>query len=221
MTLFFTADQHFGHANILKYQDENRRDADGNRFLSIEHMGDFLVDRWNTAVQSDDDVVYCIGDFAFKLQSVKDILPFLNGKKILICGNHDPFWKDLARRGPLSRAAAIESALDAGFAEVHLQLRLDIPELGEALLCHFPYLPGNTMGLQKFDLRYLDNRPKAGNEAVLLHGHVHSKWLHRLEPGQPMMINVGVDQHLLRPISEQEVVNIYRETVQSQGFNKI
>jgi len=53
MATFFTADQHFGHANILKHEDANRRNAHGGRFTSI--------------------------------------VPRLNGEKILIVGNHDPF----------------------------------------------------------------------------------------------------------------------------------
>ena len=217
MTRFFTADQHFGHTNILKYEDENRRDSRGNKFRSIEKMGEFLVDRWNATVRSNEDVVYCIGDFAFKLQTVKDVLPSLNGIKILVCGNHDPFWKNLAIRGPKSRAAAVESALEAGFAEIHLEIKMEIPGLGTALLCHFPYRPSDTAGLQSHELRYLDNRPKAGNETVLLHGHVHSQWRHRQEPGQSMMINVGVDQHALRPVSEQEIVIIYRVAVKNDN----
>lgn len=87
---FFTADQHFGHANILKYEDEMRRDAHGTRFSSIDKMDDYLVDQWNASV-AEGDVVYCLGDFCYMFEQMCDVLPFLNGEKILISGNHDPF----------------------------------------------------------------------------------------------------------------------------------
>ena len=61
---FFTADQHFGHVNILKYEAEKRRDAFGNKFKSIDDMDSFIVDQWNATV-TEGDLVYCLGDFFF------------------------------------------------------------------------------------------------------------------------------------------------------------
>src|ERR1035437_3448421 len=91
---FFTSDQHFGHTNILKYEDEKRRDTFGNKFLSIDDMDSFIVAQWNATV-AEGDLVYCLGDFCYKLQQMRDVLPFLNGEKVLISGNHDPFFKKL------------------------------------------------------------------------------------------------------------------------------
>ncbi|HQS60044.1 MAG: hypothetical protein B7Y07_10680 [Halothiobacillus sp. 24-54-40] len=61
MTTFFTADQHFGHANILKYEADARRDERGDTFASVKHMDDALVEHWN-AVVAPDDTVYALGD---------------------------------------------------------------------------------------------------------------------------------------------------------------
>ena len=60
-----------------------------------------LIQRWNRKVHAQ-DTVYILGDMFFKYQDievVKTILKQLNGKKILIRGNHDNFlnqivWKD-------------------------------------------------------------------------------------------------------------------------------
>ena len=54
-TTFFTADTHFGHANIIKYTNRP--------FDSPNHMDDILIANWNAVVGPDDEV-YHLGDFA-------------------------------------------------------------------------------------------------------------------------------------------------------------
>ena len=53
--IFFTADTHFGHANIIKYCHRP--------FATVEEMDDALVRNWN-AVVSPDATVFHLGDFA-------------------------------------------------------------------------------------------------------------------------------------------------------------
>lgn len=78
---YFTADLHFNHANILKY--------DNRPFGSVEEMNQTLVKNWNDTVTDQDDV-WIIGDIG--MGNVYDTLPYLEqlkGKKHLIVGNHD------------------------------------------------------------------------------------------------------------------------------------
>ena len=75
---FYTSDQHFGHKNIIKY--ENRI------FLTTEEMDAHMIACWNEVV-GEMDVVYHLGDFSFGNQ--KYYLDRLNGTKILVKGNHD------------------------------------------------------------------------------------------------------------------------------------
>lgn len=79
--IFFIADTHFGHENIIKY--ENRP------FQSVEDMDNSLISNWNSVV-SNQDQVFLLGDFSMynKDKSV-NICRQLNGNKILIKGNHD------------------------------------------------------------------------------------------------------------------------------------
>lgn len=79
---FFTSDLHFGHYNILKY--ENRP------FASIDEMDDTLIDNWNKVVSKNDEV-YILGDVSFHRDPkvTKSILRELSGRKYLILGNHD------------------------------------------------------------------------------------------------------------------------------------
>lgn len=206
---FFTSDQHFGHANILKYEDEMRRDAHGNRFSSIEKMNDYLVDQWNATV-AEGDLVYCLGDFCYKFQYMCDVLPFLNGEEILITGNHDPFFKKLIRGDVRSQESVRVLALEAGFSEIYLHHTIILDGIGAVQLSHFPYAPRNTKDLPDYEFRYLEHRPTRGTEKLLLHGHSHSEWLTKTYLGMPPMLNIGVDMWGMRPVAEVEIVEIVR-----------
>jgi calcineurin-like phosphoesterase family protein len=82
MRYWFTSDCHFDHENIIKYCNRP--------FSSINDMNDSLIENWNERVDPD-DMVFHIGDFAFKKpsKSIKKLLNQLNGNIILIRGNHD------------------------------------------------------------------------------------------------------------------------------------
>ncbi len=84
--IYFTADQHFGHYNIMKYESRP--------FTNVKEMDDFMVKRWNEAVHKN-DTVYILGDLTFskKESVVASIVERLKGKKILVKGNHDYFAK--------------------------------------------------------------------------------------------------------------------------------
>lgn len=81
MTVYFTADTHFSHKNILFH--ENRP------YRSIEEMDSDLIEKWNKTVEKN-DTVYHLGDFVFGgTAKWERILPQLNGKIYLVLGNHD------------------------------------------------------------------------------------------------------------------------------------
>jgi calcineurin-like phosphoesterase family protein len=82
--IYFTADQHFGHHNIIKY--ENRP------FKDTKEMDETMILKWNKVVHRN-DTVYILGDVTFskKESDVAAIMEQLKGKKVLIKGNHDYF----------------------------------------------------------------------------------------------------------------------------------
>lgn len=81
MAIFYISDTHFGHKNILKY--------DNRPYFTVAEMDADLIKRWNNAVKST-DTVYHLGDFSWlKPAEESEILQRLNGTKILIRGNHD------------------------------------------------------------------------------------------------------------------------------------
>lgn len=77
--VWFTADTHFGHANVIKYCDRP--------YKSVEEMDEALILNWNAKVK-DKDVVFHIGDFAF-MKEPETIIKRLNGTIYLVPGNHD------------------------------------------------------------------------------------------------------------------------------------
>src|SRR6266436_1247085 len=77
-SIWFTSDHHFGHANIIKHCNRP--------FSSVHEMNEIMIIRWNEVV-GPNDIVYHLGDFAFKDHA--KYLDRLNGTKHLILGNHD------------------------------------------------------------------------------------------------------------------------------------
>jgi len=80
--IFFTADLHFGHDNVIGFDDRP--------FSDVKEMNNELIRRWNNKV-SVSDMVYILGDMFWKGDSkyVQNTLKELNGQKYFIKGNHD------------------------------------------------------------------------------------------------------------------------------------
>ena len=83
--IYFTADLHFGHANILKHSLK-RPFAD---IVDIRAHDEWLLDKWRSTVDKR-DTVYVLGDLTFlKSEGARHLLEKLPGQKFLIEGNHD------------------------------------------------------------------------------------------------------------------------------------
>ncbi len=81
MTIYIISDTHFGHKNIIKY--ENRP------FNSVAEMDQTIVDNWNNTV-NDEDTVLHLGDFSITgSKRTEEIINELKGNKTIITGNHD------------------------------------------------------------------------------------------------------------------------------------
>ncbi len=79
---YFIADLHFGHRNILR--------LDKRPFAGLQEMEEALIARWNGAVTAR-DTVYILGDFCWGgEEDWLRLLKLLQGKKVLLRGNHDP-----------------------------------------------------------------------------------------------------------------------------------
>ncbi len=84
MPTFFTADLHFNHSGVLRYCNRP--------WKTVKEMNEALVERWNATVRRESDIVWVLGDFAFKHPDGDDIAQIfhrLRGVKHLVIGNHD------------------------------------------------------------------------------------------------------------------------------------
>jgi calcineurin-like phosphoesterase family protein len=82
MKKWITADLHFGDTNVIQYTKRP--------FTHADEMDRELIKKWNNVVKKD-DTIYILGDFTLSHNKdyIKGLCNQLNGKKILILGNHD------------------------------------------------------------------------------------------------------------------------------------
>ena len=85
MNYFFTADEHYGHHNIIKYCNRP--------FESTRDMNEILISNHNDIVRANDSVFH-LGDFTLGSKSTAyRYLDRLNGNHHCIRGSHD-YWMD-------------------------------------------------------------------------------------------------------------------------------
>ncbi len=80
--IYFTSDLHLGHKGIISMQNRP--------FASVEEMNRVIMTNYNAVVHKN-DTVYILGDIChhMKVEAANEIISKLNGKKILVSGNHD------------------------------------------------------------------------------------------------------------------------------------
>ena len=117
---FLISDTHFGHTSTW----EKFTLSDGTPlrpFTSTEEMDETMVDNWNKTVRPQ-DTVYHLGDVVIARRHLETVKR-LNGRKILIRGNHDIF-KD-------------KDYYEAGFEQIH-GVRVFVDQF---ILSHIPLHP--------------------------------------------------------------------------------
>lgn len=135
--IYVTSDLHFFHKKILEFQAHTRP------YQDVEEMHAAIISNWNGMI-APDDTTYILGDVSFGRASLTaDILNQLNGKKILIIGNHDD--------GYLKKDGFVDC-----FEDLHYYL--EIKHDGQKLvLSHYPIMWWN--------LKHYGS--------LHLHGHLH------------------------------------------------
>lgn len=119
MTVFFTADTHFGDHRVLNISKRP--------FGSVQEMDAAITERWNAVVRAQDEVWH-LGDFARTASIAARVFPVLNGRKHLIVGNND------APAVLTLRWISVPS-----YAEIKVD---GIP----LVLCHYPFRTWKGMG---------------------------------------------------------------------------
>lgn len=178
MSAFVIADTHFGHAKSLSFIQ-----PDGSRlrpFSSVEEMDETMVERWNATVGKR-DTVYHLGDVVIPRASLR-ILERLNGRKILIRGNHD--------QGPLKDFSRyFEDVRGAFFHHCGHELN------GGLIFTHVPVHPACLTG------HYLGN----------VHGHLHCHFV-KDDNGEadPRYFSACVERNDFTPVALDLIKDFFR-----------
>ena len=186
--IWFTSDHHFGHENIIKYTNRPFRNAD--------EMDEVMIERWNSAVASD-DLVYHLGDFTlFGIENFWEYALALTGRICIIPGGHDKRW--------------LNGFIDQDNVAVlgNLVIRDNIlPKKGmhkmALTMCHYPMLSWE----------------QSHYGAPHLHGHTHGtipvvgeSGDTQLPPDQKrgLRIDVGVDTNNFYPYSLEKIIDMLK-----------
>ena len=193
--IFFTSDQHRGHANAIKH---NKRP-----YESVEEMDEDLILRWNKQAKPN-DIIYDLGDSFWNTmpkKRIREIIKRLNGEIHLVIGNHDKL--------------TVQQALRLGFKSACYEMVLKIG--GEYVrISHYPYGYSLKRELKLFfrnpwkwltgpKLKHKDKRPR-DNGGWLVHGHDHRKNAVRGKE-----INVGVDAWDYNLVSIDKIAEIIKK----------
>lgn len=123
-TIWFTADHHYGHANIICFCKRP--------FLTCDEMDEVMTMRWNEVVEPN-DIVYHLGDFTLDDRKIaQSYFRRLNGLIKVIPGGHDKRW--LRSHAYFSRDAGVEVRPPL--------FTLEVPAVGPKqvspiVLCHY------------------------------------------------------------------------------------
>ena len=84
--IWFTADNHFGHANIIDHCERP--------WVTSHIMDDAMTEIWNQYVKPQ-DTVYILGDFIHDINwdAALVFAKKLHGNKVILKGNHDHWYK--------------------------------------------------------------------------------------------------------------------------------
>lgn len=181
MEVFVTADTHFNHKNIIDYCNRP--------FDSVENMNRILIDNWNSVVKNDDLVLH-LGDFGFgSKEELTEICKKLNGRKILIYGNHDlrkgiGFWMDCGfEKAYKNKEILLTEAL--GISQDFIKTDSDV------VLSHYPrQIPSDKLNI---------------------HGHIHNTPLDSTQFSQDNHICVSIEMTDYKPINLFSIVEKWRD----------
>lgn len=167
--IYLTSDLHFNHKNIIEYCNRP--------FNSVEEMNKTLIANWNKTV-TPTDTVYVLGDFILgAADQTKAILERLNGKIILVRGNHDSKAK-----------LAIYSSLGMEIKDIaYLEYKGRF-----FIMCHFPNESEDFVKMVR----------DSNSEVIWAYGHVHEIAPKGYVNGT---YHIGVDTNNYTPISIQQI----------------
>lgn len=165
--IWFTADTHFGHANIIKYCNRP--------FKTVEEMDEEIISEWQHKVEPD-DIIYFLGDLTLdrNLDRVwKKYLKRLTGNIRIALGNHDKALVKLRNyyRDQIGCGAALVTNIK--FLEPIDRLQGFYQFRYSSITCMMSHHPSDDWPGRATGRRGRGGPPLAGNWH--LHGHSHGQ----------------------------------------------
>lgn len=168
--IFFSADAHIGHKNVLKYMP--------SRPYALEHdtkaHDEWLIKLWQKTIGKQDRI-YFAGDLTFYgSEESRRLLEKLPGEKYISTGNHDESIKShlnyFRKSSQIMEVTIKPSACD--FIKEELRI----------VLCHYPLLdwPGKHQGV------------------IMLHGHCHGSMDEYNAQSADLRFDIGIDSALAK-----------------------
>ena len=196
--IYFTADWHSFHDNILHYCNRPFKNTDG--------MHKKIVTEFNKKVNKN-DITYFLGDMGFYgFENLKELINSLNGIKILVLGNHDK-WGVTSYYNCGFSAVVCDATIKVGKRQVYLN---HIPRRAPIEFFRLCKVYVREMKRRKRTWRQVFGRIKnewkrykRANKNWTFCGHVHTAWKVRGKN-----INVGVDQWDFKPVGIRELISI-------------
>jgi calcineurin-like phosphoesterase family protein len=180
---FVISDTHFGHTN--SWEKFKLEDGSPLRpFTSTEEMDETMIERWNAKVKPG-DTVYHLGDVVINQKSLH-LVSRLNGRKILIRGNHDIF-KD-------------KQYAEVGFEQIH-GVRVFVDKF---ILSHIPLHPDCVTDRFKVNVHGHLHANEI-TRTVMVTKDVSVPWPHEKTEIDPRYLCVSVEHTNYEPLHFDEV----------------
>lgn len=213
MTQWFTSDLHLAHPHVAKLRG----------FEDYREHDETIIRNLNERVAPDDDL-YVLGDISSGSKTSLDealrLLHRLNvGRthRVLILGNHDSTRLEAGK----IRKFTTE------FGQIALRGATTIPSAGNVLLSHYPWaehMDGNPradLSTNALDTHYKRLAPSLDFRNLLLHGHTHAATPYEFKTAllrqkvspDYTQINVGLDAWDLKPVSEEQIEELWLENL--------
>lgn len=170
---YYIADLHLFHSNIIKLNNRP--------FKNVTEMNETIVNNYNSIVTKK-DTVYFLGDMMYpkneeELLNGINLIRKLNGKKILIAGNHD-------------RYALRNREFKKLFFEIRDYMEI-IDSAKKVVMFHYPMQEWNGFF----------------SGAIHLHGHTHNNKIANGDQKLLNRYNVGVDVTDFKPVTLSQLIS--------------
>jgi calcineurin-like phosphoesterase family protein len=174
--IWFSADTHYSHANVLHLCDR--------QFSDIYEHDKILIQNHNQLVSPNDDYFF-LGDFAYRCspERVTEILKKLSGRIHIVIGNHDKPLIQAAERGLLNDMLNKNKLVIFGLNAIMEDHTIGITKMIN--------IDGQLVFLSHYGLR---TWPSAFRNSYHLYGHSHSR-LHPLYKSMDVGVDVETSTH--------------------------